>query len=146
MWFRRDLRVADHEALAEAAAAGPVLALYVLDPTFSQSGAPRKAFLRGALDGLSQATDGTLVVVAGDPVAVVPAVAAEVGARRVVVSRDHGPYGRRRDAAVAAALRSAGVEFRGIGSNYAVDPGSVNKGDGTAYRVFTPFSRAWPAT
>ena len=145
MWFRRDLRVADHEALAEAAASGPVLALYVLDPAFARSGAPRKAFLRGALDSLSKATDGALVVVAGDPVAVVPAVAAKVGARRVVVSRDHGPYGRRRDSAVAVALRSAGVEFRGSGSNYAVDPGSVNKGDGTAYRVFTPFSRAWRA-
>ena len=54
MWFRRDLRVADHEALAEAAASGPVLALYVLDPAFARSGAPRKAFLRGALDSLSK--------------------------------------------------------------------------------------------
>ncbi|MDQ6936522.1 MAG: deoxyribodipyrimidine photo-lyase, partial [Actinomycetota bacterium] len=31
MWFRRDLRRHDHPALAAAAAAGPVTALFVLD-------------------------------------------------------------------------------------------------------------------
>ncbi|HEX6786109.1 MAG TPA: deoxyribodipyrimidine photo-lyase, partial [Acidimicrobiales bacterium] len=46
VWFRRDLRLADHPALAAAAADGPVVPLFVLDPLFlSRSGAPRLAFL-----------------------------------------------------------------------------------------------------
>ena len=42
-------------------------------------------------------------------------------------------------------LRAADVKFVGVGSHYAVPPGSVTKADGTAYRVFTPFSKAWRA-
>ena len=32
VWFKRDLRVDDHAPLAHAAAHGPVLCLYVLEP------------------------------------------------------------------------------------------------------------------
>ena len=31
-WFKRDLRVADHPALARAAALGPVIPLYIVEP------------------------------------------------------------------------------------------------------------------
>ena len=34
VWFKRDLRVADHRALAEAAAQGPVLPLYIAEPEY----------------------------------------------------------------------------------------------------------------
>jgi deoxyribodipyrimidine photo-lyase len=37
VWFKRDLRVADHEALVRAAAAGPVVPLYVFEPEVWQS-------------------------------------------------------------------------------------------------------------
>ena len=37
VWFKRDLRVADHEPLAEAAARGPVIALYGYEPSVLQS-------------------------------------------------------------------------------------------------------------
>ncbi len=32
VWFKRDLRVHDHSALSQAAAAGPVMPLYILEP------------------------------------------------------------------------------------------------------------------
>lgn len=32
VWFRRDLRIQDHAALAGAAAAGPILPIYVAEP------------------------------------------------------------------------------------------------------------------
>ncbi|MEL6681694.1 MAG: FAD-binding domain-containing protein [Pseudomonadota bacterium] len=34
LWFKRDLRVVDHPALARAAAAGPVLPLYIVEPDY----------------------------------------------------------------------------------------------------------------
>lgn len=117
--------------------------LFVVDPAFDRSGAPRRAFMAAALDSLDKSMHRSLVYRHGDPATVVPAFAAEVGASAVFVSRDHGNYGRRRDAAVAEALRSDDVKFVGVGSSYAVPPGTVNKGDGTAYRVFTPFSKVW---
>ena len=32
VWFKRDLRLEDHEPLAEAAADGPVLGLFIYEP------------------------------------------------------------------------------------------------------------------
>jgi deoxyribodipyrimidine photo-lyase len=148
VWFRRDLRLADHPALCTAAADGEVVPLFVVDPAFARAGAPRQAYLHDCLRSLDVALrdrGSSLVIRHGDPAAVVPAVAAEVGASRVIVSRDYGPYGRRRDEAVSAALRSSDRALVGVGSPCAVDPGRVRKGDGTPYAVFTPFSRAWRA-
>ena len=144
LWFRRDLRLADHPALVEAAGRGPVLPVFVLDPALLvPAGAPRTAFLFRCLRALDDALDGRLVVRAGRPVDVVPAVADEVGADATFVTADFGPYGRRRDGEVAAALRAAGRALTGVGSPYAVDPGRVRKQDGTPFRVFSPFYRAW---
>ena len=146
MWFRRDLRLADHPALVAAAASGDVVPLFVVDPIFTRrAGAPRLAFLAAALAALDDQLGGGLVYRHGDPASVVPAFAAEVGATAVFVTRDHAPYGRRRDAEVAERLRSAGRSLTGVGSNYAVEPGTVGKSDGSGYSVFTPFAKAWRA-
>jgi deoxyribodipyrimidine photo-lyase len=143
MWFRRDLRLADLPALHAAAAEGDVVPLFVVDPAFARAGRPRQEFLRAALASLDDSIDGALVYRHGVPQVVVPALAAEVGASAVHVTRDYGPYGRRRDTAVAAALTSIGVRLVGTSSPYAVQPGSVAKADGAPYAVFTPFSRTW---
>jgi deoxyribodipyrimidine photo-lyase len=148
MWFRRDLRLSDNPALLAAGADGDeVVPLFVVDPTFSSSGAVRLAYLHDVLsaldDSIRSVSGAGLVIRHGDPTAVVPAIAHELDAAAVFVSRDYSPYGRRRDLAVADALRGSGRELRGIGSPYAVAPGGVTKGDGTPYAVFTPFSRVW---
>jgi deoxyribodipyrimidine photo-lyase len=147
LWFRRDLRLADHPSLhaaVQAAEGGRVLALFVLDDRLLRaSGAPRVAWLLRSLQALRQATDGALVVRRGDPAQVLPDVARELGATSVHVTADAGPYGRERDAAVEQALGE--VAFVRTGTPYAVGPGSVTKGDGTPYQVFTPFSKAWTA-
>ena len=45
LWFRRDLRLEDHPALTEAAAAGPVLGLFVIDPVlWSRADGARRAW------------------------------------------------------------------------------------------------------
>ncbi len=143
MWFRRDLRLRDHPALAAACAHGDVMALFVDDPAFDHVGAARRRLLHECLVGLSGATQGALVIRRGDPRDVVAAVAAEVDADVVFVSRDFSPRGHARDRTVAERLASAGRTLRGVGSPYAVTPGAVLKPDGGHYRVFTPYSRRW---
>ncbi len=147
VWFRRDLRLGDHPALLAALAEhGDVVPLFVRDPDLvGRSGAPRLIGMDMCVDALHQATGGALAVRHGEPAVVVPAVAAEVGADAVYVSRDFTPYGRRRDAEVADRLAGAGVGFRGVGSPYVVEPGTVRKADGGSYAVFTAFRRAWRA-
>ena len=143
VWFRRDLRLTDNAAVAAAAADGAVIALFAVDPAFAASGAPRRAFMADALDALNRSTGGALVYRSGDPVDVVPAVAAAVGASSVIVAEDFGPYGRRRDAEVGRRLQRDGRSLRRVGSPYAVAPGSVRKDDGSPYAVFTPFHKRW---
>ncbi len=65
VWFKRDLRVADHEPLARAALAiddlGPVLPLYVIEPELWQqpdSSGRQFAFVRESLTELRQALAG----------------------------------------------------------------------------------------
>jgi deoxyribodipyrimidine photo-lyase len=144
MWFRRDLRLADNPALVGAAASGdPVVPLFVLDPRlWGPAGAPRRAYLLASLASLAERVGG-LVIRSGDPVEVLPAVAAEVDAAEVFASADFGPYGATRDRAVEAALDAAGRRLVRRGSPYAVDPGEVRNQQDQGYQVFTPFSRAW---
>jgi deoxyribodipyrimidine photo-lyase len=145
LWFRRDLRLHDHPALAAAAVDGPVLALFVLDDALRRpSGAPRLAFLYRTLRALNadlREHGGRLVVRRGRPERVVPAVAREVYAAAVHVSADYAPYGIARDERVEQALGD--VPLVRTGSPYAVAPGRVRNGRGDPYRVFSAFYRAW---
>src|SRR4051794_11651040 len=144
VWFRRDLRLADHPALTAAAATGPVLGLFVVDPgLWPRGGRARRAWLAASVAALREATGGALVVRYGDPATVVPEVAAAIGADVVHVTAETTPYGRARDARVAAALAEQGVVGRPTGTPYAVDPGTIRTQQGGPYQVFTPFSRAW---
>ena len=96
LWFRRDLRLDDLPALRAAAEAGPdgVVALFVADPALLEPAGPnRRRFLAAALAALDAELGGALVVRRGDPVRVVPAVAAEVGAAVVTTTTDFGPHG-----------------------------------------------------
>ena len=82
VWFRRDLRVADHPALLAALdAADQVVPVFVVDRALLDgrpSGPNRRAFLHGALQALArdlEALGGRLLVLEGDPVTVIPALA-----------------------------------------------------------------------
>ena len=147
LWFRRDLRLADHPALLAALdAADEVVPLFVVDPFLQRtSGRPRLAFLAGCLADLHERTGGALLIRTGTPAEVVAAVAGEVDASTVFATADFGPYGRRRDEAVAAALGAGGRSLVALDSPYAAPPGTVVKADGAPYGVYTPFYRAWSA-
>jgi deoxyribodipyrimidine photo-lyase len=147
MWFRRDLRLADNPALVEACADGEVLPLFVLDPRlWGPAGPARRAYLGASLRSLDASLrqrQASLSVVRGDPVRRVVLAAREVGATRVHVAADFGPYGRERDGQVEEALAEHGIDLVRTGSPYAVAPGRVTSGSGAPYKVFTPYSKAW---
>ncbi|GGR73212.1 deoxyribodipyrimidine photo-lyase [Nocardioides luteus] len=148
LWFRRDLRLLDHPALLAAAADGAeVIPLYVLDERLiSPAGPNRVAWVMASVKALADdlAEHGvTLVVRHGDPAKVLPELVEETGASEVHISSDHGPYGRERDDRVRSALGD--VPLIETGSPYAVTPGRLATGDGTAYQVFSPYYRAWVA-
>src|SRR3954447_26532907 len=101
LWFRRDLRLADNPALLAAAGDGPVLPLFVLDPVlWGPAGPSRRAYLGASLrdlDARLRELGAGLSVVHGKPANRVVQAARTVGAERVHVAADYGPYGRQRD-------------------------------------------------
>jgi len=149
-WVRRDLRLADNQALAAAVArADRLVPAFILDPAIltsdyvGEAAAGRVAFLFGGLRRLDadlRARGSRLIVRHGDPVEELTKLVHESDATLVSAEEDTWPYGRDRDARVAEALPlhlTGGVTIH--------PPEAVLKSDGTPYTVFTPFSRAWKA-
>jgi deoxyribodipyrimidine photo-lyase len=144
-WLRRDLRLHDNVALAQALAArAAVVPVFVLDPRLLDGLAlapAQRAFLfdaLGDLDSRLRKRGSYLVVRWGDPAQELPALAREAGAGAVYFYRDLTPYARRRDARVQRALAAAGVDARSFPDGYLVAPEDVLKADGTPYTVYTP--------
>jgi deoxyribodipyrimidine photo-lyase len=126
LWFRRDLRLRDHPALAAAADNAEVLACFVLDPRLEASSGPRRLqFLGDTLRQLRDDLDGRLLVTRGRPERQIPRIAEEINASSVHISEDFAPFGKGRDEQVRAALGP--VPLVATGSPYLVSPGRVTK-------------------
>jgi len=152
LWFRRDLRLHDHPALTAAIeAADVVIPVFVFDDALlggRTASANRAWFMRESVVELSRALaarGAALRVARGRPEDVLPALAREIGADRVYVTRDAAPYGRRRDRAVAARLDAQDVRLVELPGLYVHEPDEVTTRDGTGFSVYGPFRRAWEA-
>ena len=146
-WVRRDLRLADNQALAAALAqGGGLVPAYVLDPALlgsSYVGDKRVAFLFGSLrclDEALRARGSRLVVRRGEPRAELAALREETGAGSIWAEEDVSPYAVRRDGGVVQAL-----PLHLTGGLTVQPPGAVLKADGDPYVVYTPFKRTWKA-
>lgn len=152
VWFRRDLRLHDHPALAAAtASADAVIPVFVVDDRLlgGRFASPNRAwFMRESVAALSVALSergAALRILRGAPEEVLPAFAAEAGATAVFVSRDATPYGRRRDGATAERLAAHGIALRARSGLYVHEPDAIATADGRPCSVFGAFRRAWDA-
>jgi len=119
VWFKRDLRTQDHRPLAEAAAAGPVLPLYVVEPDYwrlADTSARQWWALRSALVELSSrlsALGAPLIVRVGSVTEVLDKVHRAVGIARLLAHEETGNlWTFRRDIAVRRFCRDQGIVFR----------------------------------
>ncbi|MEO0035137.1 MAG: hypothetical protein RLZZ501_1160 [Pseudomonadota bacterium] len=149
VWFRRDLRLADHPALHAAAALGrPVIPL-LIDETGpaeaeSDGGAARwwRHHAVAALAAALQRRGLTLLLRRGAAGAVLDEVIAATGATCVLWNRRYTPEGVAADRAVKAALTARGIEARSFKANLLFEPWEIATQSGGPFRVFTPFWRA----
>ena len=119
LWFKRDLRVADHAALAAAAAGdGPVIPLYIAEPDYwalPDTSARQWAVFAESLAELRAelaALGAALVVRRGDAVSVLEDLRARHGVTRLVSHEETGNgWTYARDRRVAAWARGQGVEW-----------------------------------
>ena len=118
VWFKRDLRTVDHAPLALAAAAGPVLPLYVAEPAYwalPDASDRQWRAVAGALHELRSrlaALGAPLVVRVGEAVAVLARIHAAVGITRLLAHEETGnSWSFARDRAVRRFCREAGIAF-----------------------------------
>lgn len=145
LWFRDDLRLADHPALTAAARAGEVLPVFVRDAGFRVGGAARW-WLHHALDDLGRriaAAGGRLALYDGEAGAALAGAARAVGAAEVHALAARIPAERRLQEAAAARLAAEGVRLILHPGALLHDPAAIRSGAGTPYAVFTPFWRAF---
>ena len=144
VWLRRDLRLADQAAFhAAAAAAGPVIPVYVLDdetPQHRRMGGASRWWLHHSLSRLDadlRKLGSRLILRRGKCDEVLAQLAEATGAREIHALRHYEPWWRNAERAVANRL-----DLHLHDGNYLAPPGTVLTGGGTPYKIFTPFWRA----
>ncbi len=143
VWFRQDLRLADHAALCAAADAGPVIPVYILDdaaPGEKRMGGAQRWWLHHSLKALSASLSEqglSLVRRRGESVAILRQIIAESGATQIHANTLYEPWWQKSDKALCAdGLLTL------YHSNHLAPPASLLTGSGGRYRVFTPWWRA----
>jgi deoxyribodipyrimidine photo-lyase len=146
VWFRQDLRLADNPSL-RAAAAGPILPLYLLDddaPGRWAMGGAHRWWLHHSLASLAHDLNeagAPLVLRRGDAARIIAGLVAETGAVAVHAGRMVEPWARTQEAAVLAAL-PGGVALHLHRAATLYEPGTIRSKTGGAYGIYTPFARA----
>lgn len=144
-WIRRDLRLSDNPALVAAIQqADQVLPVFILDEKLLRSykaSEKRNVFLFANLDMLAESLakrGGRLIVRSGEATSILQGLMEESSADVIFAEPDTSPYALRRD---KAAARDLPIHWRGTPLVHPV--GSVLRGDGAPYTVYTPFNKAW---
>jgi len=123
LWFRRDLRLSDHPALAAAA------------PKW-RLGLGLEVFGRALNDIGSR-----LILRQGEALAQLQRLITETGATDVYWSRAYDPASIARDTMIKSALKEQGIEAKSFAGHLLFEPWTVATKAGQPFRVFTPMWR-----
>lgn len=150
VWFRRDLRIADHVALFFALTeSSNVLPIFIFDKNILQSLAPddaRVTFIYDAVMKLRQEirkNGGDLCIYFDTPESVFIQLVKQFGQITLYVNEDYEPYAITRDHNVKNIIEKVGGEYRSYTDHVIFAPGSIVKSDGQPYTIYTPYSRRW---
>lgn len=146
LWFRRDLRLADHAAIEACLRSGrPVVPVYVLDDSGGRSPRPGTAarwWLQrslAALDASLRRRGSRLILRRGPWEEAIPALVDEIGAVEVHAGQSYDPGGRAADARVASRLA---VPLAFHHTTLLRPPWAVLTKQGEPFTGLTPFIRA----
>ena len=143
MWFRQDLRLADHPALCAAAAAGDVIPVYILDdetPGPWRMGAASRWWLHRSLESLGSQLPLLLRRGAADKV--LHDLLRETGAGAIYFTRDYAPWSGALENRVKDVCAALSATCHRYGGFLLHEPEAIRTGQGEPYKVYTPFSRA----
>lgn len=149
VWFRQDLRVADHPALHAAIDRGePIVPVFIRaadEEGVWRLGEASDWWLHHSLKSLSQdlgSLGSKLTLRRGNSLEVLKALVAETNAGAVFWTRRYEPAAIARDKVVKAELRKAGLTIESFNGQLLFEPWEVSTKEGRPYQVFTAFWRA----
>ena len=150
-WHRRDLRISDNTGLVAARErSAKVVGVFCLDPQILSRDdvAPaRVTYMMGCLQALQQRyaqVGSQLLILHGNPVEVIPALAKALNAKAVFWNWDVEPYSQTRDRTIIDILKSNSIEFLHENWDQILHaPDEIRTGAKSPYTVYSPFWKNW---
>ncbi len=148
VWFRQDLRLADHPALSFAAERGAVVPAFIWSPEEEGDwpvGAARRWWLHQSLGKLAHSLEqlGTrLILRRGNALDTLKQLAKACHADTIVWHRRYEPAAIERDKRVKRGLADAGIDARSFNGHLLFEPWELQTQQGRPYQVFTPYYKA----
>lgn len=148
VWFRRDLRLRDNPAWAQATREHDrVLAVYIVDPRLMERAGPfRRAAVDSAVASLNAAMDGGLQILHGDPVEQLHRLINSLSSREIYWNSDATPFATARDRAVVNAFEATDTISGWVNTSWGSlihPPGSILTAHGSVSKVFGGFWKRW---
>lgn len=152
-WFRRDLRLCDNAGLYHALKSGEeIQPIFIFDRNIldklEDKNDRRVSFIFQQIERLRHELEGlgaSLWVYYSTPLDVISELAEKFNFQTLYANRDYEPYARQRDKEVFEFLASKGITFKAYKDHVIFEKSEITKDDGTAYTVFTPYSKRWKA-
>jgi deoxyribodipyrimidine photo-lyase len=148
VWFRNDLRLADHPPLTAALErGGPVIPVYIHSADGEGDwplGGATKWWLHHSLERLDaglRKLGSRLIVRQGETAEQLAELIDQTGATHLAWGRRYEPAGRARDEYLKKRFRAQGVDVQSYNDSLLWEPWTIQTGGKECYKVFTPFYR-----
>ena len=149
-WFRRDLRIEDNCGLYHALKGeNKVIPIFIFDKEILKKLPKQDARVEmillalGTIDIAMKRNRCKVGKYHGNTKAIFSKLLQQWNVDKVVCNRDYEPYAHERDESIKNLLAKAGVQFETYKDQVVFEKNEVVKGDGTPYKVYTPYSRKW---
>jgi deoxyribodipyrimidine photo-lyase len=149
-WFRRDLRIVDNCALFNALSSDKkILPIFIFDADILNKlpkDDSRVSFLHQELENIQEQLlkiNSSLSVFHGKPKEIFKDLSEKYSIDTVFANHDYEPYAIKRDLEINHFLESKNSNFKTFKDQVIFERDEIVKKDGTAYKVYTPYSKKW---
>ncbi len=148
VWFRRDLRLADNPAIAQALQTAVRIVPLFIAPAAEgawSDGSASRWWLHHSLNSLDaslRCLGSRLIIRQGDSLTVLRQLIHATGADQIFWNRVYEPDKIARDQAIKQTLREEGLRVESFNSALWYEPWEVRRAKGEPYKVFTPYWKA----
>lgn len=151
VWFRRDLRLHDHVALhAAIESCDEVHSIFIFDKNILSKLVnkqdTRVQFIHDSIIEMEEELNkrhSSIEIRYGVPEEEIVSYCQNNNIHHVFTNRDYEPAAKKRDELVAKKLDAINIEFSHFKDSVVFEANETLKNDGTPYKVFTPYMRAW---